>query len=94
MIPPRDGRRILYTPERVHAVFARMREELHELADRHAAQVAALRAELDEVRAQFDELRSISLVRQRVEAELASLYREREIARARTAERDPNAALN
>jgi len=94
MIPPRNGRRILYTPERVHAVFARMRDELHELAAKHAAEVAAVRAELDEVRAQFDELRSISLARQRAEAELRELYRERAIQRARAAERDPAAALN
>jgi hypothetical protein len=30
----------------------------------------------------------------KAEAELASLYRERAIARARAAERDPNATLN
>jgi len=88
------GRRLLYTEERVRALFARMREELHELADRHAAQVAALRAELDEVRAQFDELRSISLARQKAEAELRELYRERAIQRARAAERDASTPLH
>jgi len=30
----------------------------------------------------------------KAEAELASLYREREIVRARAAQRDPNAPLN
>jgi hypothetical protein len=48
-----------------------------------------MRAELNEVRAQFDQLRSISLARQRAEVELAELRRLREIGRARAAERDP-----
>jgi hypothetical protein len=34
------------------------------------------------------------LARQRAEAELTALYRECAIARARAAERDPNAMLN
>jgi len=40
------------------------------------------------------ELRAAVLARQQAEAELAGLYRERAIARARAAERDPNAMLN
>ena len=87
-------RKLVYTPERVHAMFARMRSELREIADRHAAEVESLRCELDEVRAQFDELRSVSLARQRAEAELRELYRDRAIARARAAERDPALPLN
>jgi hypothetical protein len=86
-------RRVLYSADRVHAMFARMRDELNDVAERHAAEVARLRAELDDVRAQFDELRSVSLARQRAHAELASLYRERSIARAQTAERDFAALL-
>ena len=34
------------------------------------------------------------LARQRADAQLAALYRERDIARARATERDPNAMLN
>jgi hypothetical protein len=66
----------------------------HEIAARHAAEVAALRAELDQVRVQFDQLRAASLARQHAHDELVSLHRERSIQRARAAERDPNAALN
>ena len=81
--------RVLVHPDKVRALFAKMRDDLHEMAARHASEVATLRAELDEVRAQFEELRSLSLARQNAEAELRELYREREIARARAAERDP-----
>jgi len=89
-----DGRRTLVHPDRVHAVFAKMRDELAELRARHVAEVAHLRRELDEVRAAFNELRAVSLARQRAEAEVAELRRRREIGRARAVERDPNAALN
>jgi len=44
---------------------------------------------LRELRADLAELRAAVLARQRADAELASLYRERAIARARAAERDP-----
>jgi hypothetical protein len=85
----RNGRRVLYTEERVRALFARMRDELNEMAVRHASEVAVLRTQLDEIRAQFDELRAVSLARQRTHAELVGLHRERAIQRARAAERDP-----
>src|SRR5262249_26535227 len=49
---------------------------------------------LAEVRDAMRELRAAVLVRQHAEAELASLYGQREIARARAAQRDPNVALN
>jgi len=89
-----NGRRIVYSAAKVHALFARMRDELHELAAKHAAEVATLRAELDAVRADFDALRSISLARQRAEAELAELRRLQAIGRARAAERDPTQPLH
>jgi hypothetical protein len=47
-----------------------------------------------ELRATLQELRAATLARQHAQAELTSLYRERAIARARAAERDPNAMLN
>jgi hypothetical protein len=71
--------RVLVHPDKVRALFAKMRDDLHEMAARHASEVATLRAELDEVRAQFEELRSLSLARQNAEAELRELYRERGI---------------
>ena len=90
----RNGRHLVYTEERVRALFAKMRSDLHEMAARHAAEVTRLREELDGVRAAFDELRSISRARQQAEAELRELYRERAIARARAVEHDPKAMLN
>jgi hypothetical protein len=50
--------------------------------------------QLMDLQAELRELRAVVLARHRADAELASLYRERAIARARAAERDPNAMLN
>lgn len=86
-------RPLYFSEERVRALFSQMRAELHEMAERHAAEAAALRAELDAVRAAFDELRSVSLARSRAELEVAELRRLREIGRAQAAERDPTALL-
>jgi hypothetical protein len=90
----RSGRRLVYTEERVRALFSGMRADLHTMNFRHQCELADLRRELNEVRTAYFELRAAVLARQKAEAELAGLYREREIARARAAERDPNAALN
>jgi hypothetical protein len=57
-------------------------------------EVDALRAELAEVRALYDQLRSVSLARAQAEAELVALHRERAIVQARAAERDPATPLN
>ena len=89
-----SGRRVLYDEGTVRALFGKMREELREMGERHASQVAALRAELDQARAAFADLRSVVLARSKAEQELADLRRLRDIGRARAAERDPNAALN
>ena len=90
-----NGRRkLLYSEDVVRRIFAEMRQQLHDMADRHDAEVAALRREVDQVRADYIELRDAVLMRQHAEAEISELYRERDIARARAAERDPNAALN
>jgi len=58
------------------------------------AEVAVLRTKLDEIRAQFDELRAVSLARQRAQAELVGLHCERAIQRARAAERDASTPLH
>ena len=88
-----DGRRLLYHPEYVRAFADALREaraDLHEMHSRHVAEVAALRRELDEVRAAFDELRSISLARQK--AARSSLPAS--TASAPSHERDPAQPLN
>jgi len=98
-------RHLLYDERCVRLLFAKLRDELREMDERrvaelramgekHVAELTRVRAELDAVRAAFDELRSISLARQKAEVELASLYRERAIARARAAERDITQPLN
>jgi hypothetical protein len=51
------------------------------------------RESLDECRAAMRELRAATLARMKAEEALADLYRERAIARARAAERDPAAPL-
>jgi hypothetical protein len=88
------SRKVLNAEERVRALFGKMRAELHELADEHRAEVAALRAELDGVRAAFDELRSLALARQRAEADVAELRRLREIGKAKMVQRDISTPLN
>jgi hypothetical protein len=69
-------------------------ETVHAHHFEQLTELNALRRELTECRAALDELRAATLARQKAEAELASLYRERAIAGARAAERDPAAALN
>jgi hypothetical protein len=88
------GNRVLYDETRVRALFASMREELRQMGERHAVEVAVLRRELDGVRAAFAELRSVTLARGKAEQELADLRRLRDIGRAQAAERDPNVPLN
>jgi hypothetical protein len=90
----RNGRKLLYSANRVHALFARMRADLHDMHFEHLCELADLRRELDATRAALDDLRAAVLARQRAEAELACLYRERAIARARAAERAPTMPLN
>ena len=85
--------RVLVHPDRVRQLVGQMRRELDEMAARHAAKVSALRAELQEVRSAFDELRSVSLACSKAEVEVAELRRLREIGRARAAERDPGMRL-
>lgn len=88
------SRKPLYTAEHVHKMFARMRNDLHEMHSRHLGEMADLRRELEEVHAAYAELRATVLARQNAERELTSLYRERDIARARAAERDPALPLH
>ena len=68
--------------------------DLHDMHFKHLCELADLRRELNATRAALDELRAATLARQQAEAALAELYRERAIARARAAERDPALPLN
>ena len=93
--------RALVHPDRVRALFSQMRAELQEMGAKHLAEVTTLRAriaalegEIEEVRAQHAELRAAVLTRTKAEAELASLYRERELQRAQAAVRDLGQPLN
>jgi hypothetical protein len=91
-----NGRRILYHPQYVRGFANALREarnDLHDMHFKHLCELADLRCELDECRAALNELRAATLARQHAEAELASLHRERAIARARAAERDPAVPL-
>ena len=90
----RNGRRLLYHPDAVRSLVAGMRADMHASHFETLTELNVLRRELAECRAALDELRAATLARQRAEAELAGLYRERELARARAAERDPAAPLN
>jgi hypothetical protein len=91
------GRVVLYHPKFVEgfcAALAEAKADLHDLHFKHVCEMADLRRELDACRAELDGLRTAVLARQHAEGELAILHRERDIARAQAAERDPNAALN
>ena len=50
--------------------------------------IEGYRNALAEARAEFDELKTAVFARQHAESELATLYRVRELGRARAAERD------
>jgi hypothetical protein len=80
------SRRVLYHPDRVQLL-------LREMHERHVAELAALRAELDGIRELYDQLRSVTLARSKAEVEVAALRRLQAIGRARAAERDPATPL-
>src|SRR5262245_40819843 len=81
-----DGRRVLVHPDRVRDLFARTRQRLRQMGERHAAELlhlrmefatelAALKAELAEVSAEHAQLRAAAVARAKAEAELAGLPR-------------------
>jgi len=57
-------------------------------------ELVEVQRERDEYRARLNELSAAVLERTKAYFELRHLQRERDIARARAAERDPNATLN
>jgi len=90
------NRKLLYTPGYVEGFRNALRQARAELAQQHfhhLCELADVRKELDELRAQFDTLRSISLARSKAETKIEELRRLQAIGRARAAERDPASPL-
>lgn len=83
------ARKVLYTPDRVRQMFAQLRGEMHAQHAQHLCDLAELRCELNETKQAYFKLRNAVLARENAEAELAVLYREREIQRAQQTARDP-----
>jgi hypothetical protein len=77
------------TAKQEFAAVAAERAELLAENDALKRQFDWLLRELQDVTNAFRELRMTVLARQKAERELAVLHREREIARAQAAERDP-----
>jgi len=65
--------RVLYDEAIVRKLFGEMKQQLHEMAARHRAEVESLRRELEQTRALFNQLRATVLARQNAEAEVARL---------------------
>jgi len=86
-----DGRRLLYTHERA-AFLLRARSDLAALAAEHQAELASLRAEVDELREVL--LLVTTTLRQQAEADVAALRRRLETMRARIEPRDPAKPLH
>jgi len=83
--------------DRVRAAINNIRAEAHAAHFATLCELADLKREVDAMRAELEQLRQLRcavLARQKAGAELAGLYRERAIARARAAERDPALPLN
>jgi hypothetical protein len=77
-------RRLLFTEERVRAMFARMRSELLEQHLTHIDELNELRRELDAVRESYRELRDAVIAREKAEGDLALLQRDRERLEGKT----------
>jgi hypothetical protein len=71
-------RRVLYTADRVRAMFAGLKAELQAEHYRHLDELAKLRWELDQTKREFEMLRTAVLQRTQAEADLELLKRDRE----------------
>jgi hypothetical protein len=100
-----SGRRVLYAdPKRIARAILARAEQLRSTQDEldlsqadlrwARAQFDELRAELRWTRAMLAELRALVLARRGADRELAGLYRERALQRARAAERDLSTLLH
>jgi hypothetical protein len=74
----RNGRRLLYTEEKVRAIFAKMRAELYARHLEQLSELADMRRELEEVRTAYNKLRDAVLARTKAEADLELLRRDRQ----------------
>jgi hypothetical protein len=91
-----SGHRVLYHPDRVRAMFAQMRGDLHAMHFKHLCELSDLRRELDAMRTELEQLRELRATvraRHRAEAELAELHRRRSLMQASMAARDPGQLL-
>jgi hypothetical protein len=73
-------RRVLYPPSYVAGFAAALRQahaDLDEMAFRHQCKHADLMRELEQCRAELDELWALVLTRQEADPQLTALYRER-----------------
>jgi hypothetical protein len=70
--------RMLYHPEAVRRLVNSMRADMHAYHFEQLTELKRLRTELTEARAAFDQLRAASLARQKAEADLELLKRDRE----------------
>jgi hypothetical protein len=77
--------KLLYTADRVRAMFARMRGELEAQHSRHLCEYASLRRELDALRAAYEALCGAVLEREKAEATVDNL---RAVQRAVDEKRD------
>jgi hypothetical protein len=93
----RNGRRLLYTADRVRSMFANMRGDFQRQHFAMMREVSDLRKELETMRGELEhlrELRTVVIARQDAERELEALRRQRTLVQAWNAERDPEAPLH
>jgi len=90
------GRRRLIRPCALtwQALYDECSADISAMHFRHQCAQADLRRELDAVRGELEALKAAVRARQTAQAELDGLYRERELMRALSAERDPALPLN
>ena len=90
----RNSRKLVVNPNHTAYVAGYRAAMIHARVDIYAAdfdtqvELRRLRAEVAELHAVLDEMRAARLAVESAQAELASLYRARAIARAQSAERD------
>jgi hypothetical protein len=71
-------RKLLYTEDRVRVIFAKMRAELYARHLEQLSELADMRRELDQVRAEYEALRNAVLARTKAEADLEMLRKDRD----------------
>jgi hypothetical protein len=77
-------RKLLYSEDRVRAMFAGLKAQLQAEHYRHLDELAKLRWELDQTKREFEALRSAVLERTKAEANLELLKRDRDRLEGKT----------